>query len=133
VLTVEQNKNAIAKHFLDNGRFSSTSTFRTVDERYGKSSEEMYFPIIPPSGEEILWQAWVPLSKTARFIEFQIWPPADMPTNSNARTYLYQVELKAKGQATSDGLIKTILTVQNANPTETIALEVPLDPKGDQT
>ncbi|WP_434676999.1 hypothetical protein J3P77_12715 [Pseudomonas sp. R1-18] len=132
VLTVEQNKNAIAKHFLDNGRFSSTSTFRTVDERYGKSSGEMYFPVIPPSEEEILWQAWVPLSKTARFIEFQIWPPAESPANSKARTYLYQVELKPKGQLASDGLIKTRLAVQAANPTETIALEVPLDPKGDQ-
>lgn len=129
VLVVEKSKDSIAQPFLNNGRFSSAKNFATIDTRYGKDSQDLFFPELPPLNEDILWQVWVPLSKTAAFIELQIWPPSEvLSTESKTRTYLYQIELKERGNIEVDGLTHTELQVKSANKTDTLALEVPLYP-----
>ncbi|RRV05314.1 hypothetical protein EGJ27_19305 [Pseudomonas sp. v388] len=134
VLVTEKSKTSIAQQFLNNGRFGSAEHFATIDERYGKNTEEMYFPKVPPSNKPILWQVWVPLPKTAAFIELMIQPPAGtLISDPGIREYLYQINLKPGGEMTSDGLIKTNLTVQTADPTETISLEIPFGSAGDQS
>jgi hypothetical protein len=130
-LNIEKSGISIAQPFLNNGRFSSTKDFSIINKEFGKDAQQVYFPEIPPADEAILWQVWVPLSKTAGFIELQIFPPAQtLICDSKARAYLYQIELNPNGEIEPDGLIKTKLTVQAADPAETIALEVPFDTKG---
>jgi hypothetical protein len=130
--SIEKSKGSIAQQFLDDGCFSSAKKFATIDERYGKGTQDTYFPPIPPSEENIMWQVWVPLSKTAAFLELQIWPPVENPTSSKPRAYLFQIELEADGQVAADGLIQTKLTVQSVAPKEAIALEIPFHSKGNQ-
>lgn len=126
-LSVEQSHEPVADDFLNNGRFDSASLFGTVNnERPVNALDTMYFPPVPPVQEDVVWHTWVPLNRSARYIELQVWYPQDLiAKNPESDGYAYQIELSKEANTAGDGLLFSTLAIKKLTRSAALTLEIP--------
>ncbi|POP67533.1 hypothetical protein CXB36_04210, partial [Pseudomonas syringae pv. syringae] len=126
VLPVEEIKSPIHEPFLDRGQFKSVDQFKTLANKpLGNAHEDFTFPLMPPAGEDVVWETWVPLEEGATYLELQIWH-SDELINPGPEDigYLFQVKLNSEGETKMDGLSTTDLEVKAASRLGSPTLEI---------
>jgi hypothetical protein len=88
---------------------------------------------MPPAGEDVIWQTWVPLSEKAQYLELQLWyPETILAIRKDDNGYRYQIELVPEGEADGSdnrvvGSSKNSLTVESlGNRGDALQLPVPI-------
>ncbi|KPW32847.1 hypothetical protein ALP45_01685 [Pseudomonas coronafaciens pv. atropurpurea] len=106
VLPVEKIDTPIPLPFIDRGQFKNTEHFGKLSNHPMRNAcEDLTYPLMPPAGEDVIWETWVPLEQGAAYLELQIWyserlirpGPQDIG-------YLFQIELNSEGKTAVDGL-----------------------------
>ncbi|MEA9995902.1 hypothetical protein QN382_16760 [Pseudomonas sp. 10B1] len=112
--TVEKAGHSLQKPFIDNGEIIAPSLLgNTPDESGPKKRIESCHPI-PSGGEGIIWQAWVPLTVEAQFIEAQVWYPAEILANAEGdRGFRFQLELVEQGVTDEKDTLMSSLDTKN--------------------
>ncbi|MEB0077860.1 T6SS effector BTH_I2691 family protein [Pseudomonas sp. CCI3.2] len=112
--TVEKAGHSLQKPFIDNGEIIAPSLLgKTPDESGPKKRIESCHPI-PAGGEGIIWQAWVPLTVEAQFIEAQVWYPAEILANAEGdRGFRFQLELVGQGVTDEKDTLMSSLDTKN--------------------
>ncbi|AHG40721.1 membrane protein [Pseudomonas syringae CC1557] len=126
VLPVAKIDDPILDPFLDRGQFKKVDQFKNLVNKPARQAQEDFtFPLMPPEGEDIVWETWVPLGKDATYLELQIWYPDSLiePGQQDVG-YLFQLELNSKGDTAADGLAHTELEIKASNRASTLALEI---------
>ncbi|MCL6309064.1 hypothetical protein QQL38_00965 [Pseudomonas syringae] len=126
VLPVEEIKSPLHEPFLDRGQFKSVDQFKTLANKpLGNAHEDFTFPLMPPAGEDVVWETWVPLEEGATYLELQIWH-SDELINPGPEDigYLFQVKLNSEGETKMDGLSTTDLEVKAASRLGSPTLEI---------
>ncbi|MFJ2483622.1 toxin VasX [Pseudomonas sp. NPDC087598] len=122
MMPVRRMDDPVQDPFLDKGQFADVSTFGV--EVDSKPSSTRY-PVMPASIEDIVWRTWIPVDKSADFIELQIWYPTQiLAAGTEDNGYLYQLELDKSGNSSIDGLSVTELQVKSSSRTGAMILAV---------
>lgn len=126
VLPVKKMDDPVQDPFIDKGQYTSTTTFEKASNKaYSHDPKAARYPPLPPTGEDIVWQTWVPVSESADFIELQIWYPSKvLNPGADDRGYLYQLELDAEGKTKTDGLSTSQLEVKKTNRNDALILAI---------
>jgi hypothetical protein len=89
--------------------------------------------ISPPADEDVIWQTWVPLTESAKYLELQVWYPEHILTiREGDKGYRYQIELAPEGETDGResrvvGSNKNSLTVESlGGRADALQLPVPL-------
>lgn len=89
--------------------------------------------ISPPADEDVIWQTWVPLTESAKYLELQVWYPEHILTiREGDQGYRYQIELIPEGESDGSesrvvGSSKNSLTVESlGGRADALQLPVPL-------
>lgn len=88
---------------------------------------------ISPEDEDVIWQTWVPLTESAKYLELQVWYPKHILTiREGDQGYRYQIELTPEGESDGSesrvvGSSKNSLTVESlGGRADALQLPVPL-------
>ncbi|MFH7396966.1 hypothetical protein RA262_28365, partial [Pseudomonas syringae pv. tagetis] len=77
VLPVTKVDEPIVYPFLERGQFKEVGHFKKlVNQPARKAQEDFTFRLMPPEGEDVVWETRVPLEKDATYLELHIWYPA---------------------------------------------------------
>ncbi|MBI6739675.1 hypothetical protein [Pseudomonas syringae] len=126
VLPVTKIDEPILYPFLDRGQFKKVGQFKNlVNQPARKAQEDFTFPLMPPEGEDVVWETWVPLENDATYLELQIWYPDSLiqPDQQDVG-YLFQLELSSKGDTAVDGLANTELEIKTYSRISALTLEI---------
>ncbi|PHN44268.1 toxin VasX [Pseudomonas syringae] len=126
VLPVTKIDEPILYPFLDRGQFKKVGQFKNlVNQPARKAQEDFTFPLMPPEGEDVVWETWVPLENDATYLELQIWYPDSLiqPDQQDVG-YLFQMELSSKGDTAVDGLANTELEIKTYSRISALTLEI---------
>jgi len=117
LLPVRKMDDPVQDPFLDKGQFTGTNAFGTdTNSPYTADVRAARFPPMPASGQDIVWRTWIPVDKSADFIELQIWYPTNvLAAGVEDQGYLYQLELDKVGSTSVDGLSITELQVKSVS------------------
>ncbi|WP_055009057.1 hypothetical protein, partial [Pseudomonas caricapapayae] len=126
VLPVTKMDEPILYPFLERGQFKEVGQFKKlVNQPARKAQEDFTFPLMPPEGEDVVWETWVPLENDATYLELQIWYPDGLikPGQQDVG-YLFQLELSSKGDTAVDGLTNTELEIKTFSRISALTLEI---------
>ncbi|WP_285427497.1 toxin VasX [Pseudomonas sp. MEJ108] len=126
IMPVNKIDQQIYQDFLDRGQFRATSQFEVLTEkRIEHAHKDFTFPLMPPEGEDVIWETWVPLEQDARYLELQIWYPENLiRTGVEDTGYLFQIELDTQGHTSFEGSSATDLEVKISNRLGFMTLEI---------
>ncbi|SDA34734.1 hypothetical protein SAMN03159355_05542 [Pseudomonas sp. NFPP10] len=125
ILPVKAMDKPVQDPFIDKGHFTNSNHFTQVNNRPHNQVSLARFPVLPPPGEDIVWQTWVPLAENADYIELQIWYPSQiLDTGETDRGYLYQLKLERQGETAVDGLALTTLQVKASSRANAMLLAI---------
>ncbi|WP_222943786.1 hypothetical protein, partial [Pseudomonas congelans] len=126
VLPVTKIDEPILYPFLDRGQFKEVGQFKKlVNQPARKAQEDFTFPLMPPEGEDVVWETWVPLENDATYLELQIWYPDSLiKLGQQDVGYLFQLELSSKGGTAVDGLANTELEIKTYSRISALTLEI---------
>ncbi|MDO7927226.1 hypothetical protein Q6A51_10585 [Pseudomonas sp. KFB-139] len=126
ILLVTKIESSIKTIFEERGQYTHIRKFTKVsNERPPFGPPELHFPIMPEN-EDVVWQVWVPLDRSADYIELQIWYPSDVVSpGKEERGYLYQIELDKNGNGTADGLTTPHLLISAEHRSQSLTLATP--------
>ncbi|WP_214350920.1 toxin VasX [Pseudomonas congelans] len=126
VLPVEEIKFPLHEPFLDRGQFKSVDQFKTLANKpLGNAHADFTFPLMPPAGEDVVWETWVPLEEGATYLELQIWHSDELINPGHEDIgYLFQVKLNSEGETKLDGLSTTNLEVKAVSRLGSLTLEI---------
>ncbi|WP_081025645.1 hypothetical protein, partial [Pseudomonas syringae group genomosp. 3] len=126
VLPVGKIDSPIHEPFLDRGQFKKIDHFGKLANQPARSAQEDFtFPLMPPAGEDVVWETWVPLEKDATYLELQIWYSNQLVTSEQQDIgYLFQLELNTNGDIVADGLSTTELDVKVSSRLGAPTLEI---------
>ncbi|WP_341522019.1 hypothetical protein AABC73_00615 [Pseudomonas sp. G.S.17] len=109
MMPVEASGNSLKEYFIGYGTTESIADWgKTSDTKTQMRYNDPPYRPVPPEGEDVIWQTWVPVADNAQYLEIQIWYPASiLPVKAADKGYLYQVELDAdrlsEGNSSLDG------------------------------
>jgi hypothetical protein len=112
VLPIEKLDQSLQSPFVDHGRVvESTVLGRAPDASKHKTPDGLCYPM-PPAGEGVIWQTWVPLTEDAQYLELQVWyPPEILASGEGDQGYRFQLELDKDGAVDQkDTLISSLDT-----------------------
>ncbi|EGH25706.1 hypothetical protein PSYMO_31527, partial [Pseudomonas amygdali pv. mori str. 301020] len=100
------------------GQFKQAGQFGKLDNQAARNAyEDFTFPLMPPEGEDLIWETWIPLEEEATYLELQIWYSDSLIKFSQQDIgYLYQLELNSEGDTKVDGLASAEPGVTFARP-----------------
>jgi len=98
LLATEQLDSSLQSAFVDHGRVvESTALGRVPDAPKQKSPDSVCYSM-PPEGESVIWQTWVPLTEQAQHFELQVWyPPEILASGEGDRGYRFRLALEKDG------------------------------------
>jgi len=101
LMPVEASGNSLKEYFIGYGTTESIADWgKTSDTKTQMRYNDPPYRPVPPEGEDVIWQTWVPVADNAQYLEIQIWYPASiLPVKAADEGYLYQVELDADGRS----------------------------------
>jgi hypothetical protein len=100
LLATETLDSSLQSAFVDHGRVvESTALGRVPDAPKQKSPDSVCYSM-PPEGESVIWQTWVPLTEQAQHLELQVWyPPEILASGEGDRGYRFRLALEKDGVA----------------------------------
>jgi hypothetical protein len=127
VMPVEASSESLKEYFIGYGTTEPIAEWgRTSDRKTQILYNDPPYRTLPKDGEDTLWQTWVPVDKSAQYLEFQIWYPAAILTvRENDKGFRFQIKLKAGGTRDDDDTVGTddnTLQVENLGGRSTAAL-----------
>ncbi|WP_397452747.1 hypothetical protein [Pseudomonas sp. NA-150] len=98
VLPVETIDESLQEPFIKHGVIVESGLLgHTPDHIETNGPNEGRYEM-PPEGEGVVWQTWVPLTEAAQFIEMQVWySPEILASSEGDRGYRFQLELDKEG------------------------------------
>ncbi|WP_397450586.1 toxin VasX [Pseudomonas sp. NA-150] len=110
VLPVETIDESLQEPFIKHGVIVESRLLgQTPDEINTDGPDEGRYDM-PPEGEGVVWQTWVPLTEDAQFIEMQVWySPEILASSEGDRGYRFQLELDKGGVSDEKGTRLTSL------------------------
>ncbi|MDU8541577.1 toxin VasX [Pseudomonas syringae group sp. J248-6] len=126
VLPVEKIDSPVQQPFLERGQFKQSGHFGKLDNQAARNAyEDFTFPLMPPEGEDLIWETWIPLEEEATYLELQIWYSDSLIKFSQQDIgYLYQLELNSEGDTKVDGLASAELGVKLLDRSRALTLEI---------
>jgi hypothetical protein len=97
-LATEKLDSSLQSSFVDHGRvIESTALGRVPDAPKLKSPDSVCYSM-PPEGESVIWQTWVPLTEQVQHLELQVWyPPEILASGEGDRGYRFRLALEKDG------------------------------------
>ncbi len=126
VLPVEKIDFPVQEPFLARGQFKKADSFGVLfNQPAGNAYEDLTFPLMPPEGESIIWETWLPLEKDATYLELKLWYPDSLVKSGQPnKGYRFQVELSHKGKFVIDGLSDSELETKSSEQANVLTLEI---------
>ncbi|WP_234709777.1 MULTISPECIES: hypothetical protein [Pseudomonas syringae group genomosp. 2] len=126
VLPVEKIDSPVQQPFLERGQFKQAGQFGKLDNQAARNAyEDFTFPLMPPEGEDLIWETWIPLEEEATYLELQIWYSDSLIKFSQQDIgYLYQLELNSEGDTKVDGLASAEPGVTLLDRSSALILEI---------
>ncbi|KPX81918.1 putative Membrane protein, partial [Pseudomonas amygdali pv. mellea] len=126
VLPVEKIDSPVQQPFLERGQFKQAGQFGKLDNQAARNAyEDFTFPLMPPEGEDLIWETWIPLEEEATYLELQIWYSDSLIKFSQQDIgYLYQLELNSEGDTKVDGLASAEPGVTLLDRSRALILEI---------
>jgi hypothetical protein len=98
VLPLEKLHSALQSPFVDNGRVVESTLLGQVPDASQHKTPDFRCYSMPPAGESVIWQTWVPLTEQAQHLELQVWyPPEILTSGEGDRGYRFRLALEKDG------------------------------------
>ncbi|MCJ2371075.1 toxin VasX [Pseudomonas sp. RGM 3321] len=126
VLPVEKIDSPVQQPFLERGQFKQSGHFGKLDNQAARNAyEDFTFPLMPPEGEDLIWETWIPLEEEATYLELQIWYSDSLIKFSQQDIgYLYQLGLNSEGDTKVDGLASAEPGITLLDRSHALTLEI---------